>query len=101
MFGRKEFYHGWLIELIPTLDGYSFQCWLPEEMVAVSDRQTYSTLEQALTVAKMRADSEAVCWVLAERLYEYYEQKMLSLEEYASMLESVVRFVSSDSQPHL
>ncbi len=95
MFGRKVFYHGWLIELIPMLDGYSFQCWLPEEMVGVSDRHTYSTVEQALTVAKTRADLEAVSWVLAELLFDYYEQKIISLEEYAGLLESVVRFVTA------
>lgn len=57
---KKKPYHGWLIEVVPQQIGYTFQCWLPNEMVGVSDYQTYPNLESAFVAAQKRADLEAV-----------------------------------------
>lgn len=91
-------YHGWLIELIPEPTGYSFRCWIPQESISISDRRTYPTIEQALKVAKVRADLEAVRWTLIRFLNEVYQECNLSPEEHLSLACSVVEFVISTSK---
>lgn len=101
-----EAYHGWLIELIPEQTGYSFRCWLPKETIAVSDRKVYATSEQALVVAKMRADLEAVSWAMIRFLNEIYGHCSISFKEHGSLASSISEFVISASKqcqhpPHL
>ncbi|HEY9633222.1 MAG TPA: hypothetical protein V6D14_07440 [Coleofasciculaceae cyanobacterium] len=90
-----EPYHGWFIELIPQPTGYSFRCWLPEQRIALSDRKTYPTLDQALRVAKVRADLEAVSWALLRFLNEVYGHYYLTPDEHVSLSRSILEFVSS------
>ena len=40
---NKESYHGRLIEVMLEQESYSFQGWLPGEMIAIGDRQVYTT----------------------------------------------------------
>lgn len=93
-----EPYHGWFIELIPQPTGYSFRCWLPEQRIALSDRKTYPTSDQALKVAKLRADLEAVHWSLLRFLNEIYQRCNLSPEEHVALSSSVLEFVISSSK---
>ncbi|HEY9650530.1 MAG TPA: hypothetical protein V6C95_07695 [Coleofasciculaceae cyanobacterium] len=93
-----EHYHGWLIELSREGTGYSFRCWLPEEQVFISDRKTYPTMEQALRVAKIRADLEAVYLVLLHFLNEVYQQCNLSPDEHIALASSVLEFVLTSSK---
>jgi len=86
----KEPYHGWLIELIPEPAGYSFRCWFSEERIALSDRKTYSTIEQALRVAKVRADLEAAYLALLRFLNEVYQTCNLSSHEHLALASSVL-----------
>jgi hypothetical protein len=95
-----EPYHGWLIELIPERTGYSFQCWFPQEKIAVSDRKTYPTLEQALRVAKVRADMEAVYLTLLHFLNEVYQRCNLSPDEHVALASSVLEFVISSTRKY-
>lgn len=94
----QEAYHGWLIELIPEQTGYSFQCWLTEERIAISDRKTYATSEQALVVAKMRADLEAVSWAMLRFLNEVYGHCYISFKEHGALASSISEFVISASK---
>jgi hypothetical protein len=57
-------YHGWQIELIAEIQGYSFQCWRVDGREGISDRLVYATSEQALTAARRRADLESACLAL-------------------------------------
>jgi len=41
-------YHGWQIELILEMQGYSFQCWRVDGREGISDCLVYATSEQAL-----------------------------------------------------
>lgn len=91
-------YHGWLIELIPEQTGYSFRCWLTEEKIAVSDRKIYATSEQALVVAKVRADLEAVSWAMLRFLNEVYGHCSISFKEHGSLASSISEFVISASK---
>jgi hypothetical protein len=93
-------YHGWLIELVPEPTGYSFRCWIPEEMISISDRRIYPTLDCALRIAKIRADLEAVRWVLLRFLNEVYQQSSLSPEEHLSLACSILEFVTSMSKKY-
>lgn len=81
---NKELYHGWLIELVPDSAGYLFQCWLPSNRIAVSDRKCYPTLESARAAAQTRADLEAVKWAL-KHCYTNYIQGSLSSDEYSTL----------------
>jgi hypothetical protein len=93
-------YHGWLIELVPEPTGYSFRCWIPEEMISISDRRIYPTLDCALRIAKIRADLEAVRWALLRFLNEVYQQSSLSPEEHLSLACSILEFVTSTSKKY-
>ncbi|MBW4539079.1 MAG: hypothetical protein KME43_08005 [Myxacorys chilensis ATA2-1-KO14] len=80
----NEVYHGWLIELVAESNGFSFQCWLPGNRLAVSDRQVYPTLDAARSAAQTRADVESAKWSLNHWYATYIERKFgdepLSLE---------------------
>lgn len=90
----KEQYHGWLIELVPHQDGYSFHCWTAQERIGISDRQIYATLDQALTIAKKRADLESVRWALTRFLDEACLRYKLNLEELIALEASILEFVA-------
>lgn len=91
----KEQYHGWLIELVSHQDGYSFHCWTAQERVGISDRQIYSTLDQALTIAKKRADLESVRWALTRFLDDACLRYKLNLEELIALEASILEFVAT------
>jgi hypothetical protein len=93
---HKEIYHGWHIELVSEATGYSFQCWLPSDRLAVSDRKTYPTLESARNAAQKRADLEAVKWAL-KHCYSNYVQGSLNSDEY-STLEDLIMGVLTPSK---
>ncbi|MGV0024812.1 hypothetical protein [Phormidesmis priestleyi] len=93
---KKELYNGWLIEFISEPAGYSYQCWLPGDRVAVSDRKLYVTLESVRNAARKRADLEAVKWAL-KHCYTSYIQGSLSADEY-STLESLITGVLTPIQ---
>jgi len=57
-------YHGWQIELILEMQGYSFQCWRVDGSEGISDCLVYATSEQALAAARRRADLESACLAL-------------------------------------
>lgn len=94
----KEQYHGWLIELISDQGGYSFQCWTAQERIGISDRQIYSTFEQALSIAKKRADLESVRWALTRFLDDACLRYKLTVEELIALEASVLAFVASICQ---
>jgi hypothetical protein len=91
----KEQYHGWLIELVPHQDGYSFHCWTAQERVGISDRQVYSTVDQALTIAKTRADLETLRWALTRFLDDACLRYKLNLEEIIALEASVLAFIAA------
>lgn len=93
--GIRENYHGWLIELLPQLGGYSFQCWTAAGRIGVSDHQIYPTAALALTVARKRADLEAVCWSLTRFLNEACLRYKLNLEESIALENSVLDFATA------
>lgn len=94
----KQLYHGWLIELIPETVGYSFRCWFPGEETALCDRKTYSTRDQALRVAKVRADLEAAYLVLLRFFNEMYQKSHLTADEHLALASSVLEFVMASSK---
>jgi hypothetical protein len=90
----RKIYHGWLIELTDELTGYSFQCLDPRKDIAISDRQVYPTLWQALQAAQKRADLEAVSLALVSFLNEisgrcYYLQS----DDRIALTHSIAEFV--------
>jgi hypothetical protein len=94
----KQFYHGWLIELIPKSGGYSFQCWTTDEKTGLSDRQIYPTFVQALTIAKRRADLETVILALIPFLKQVHKSYHLSFQEYTALEMSIFDFVKQASR---
>lgn len=92
----RKIYHGWLIELTDELTGYSFQCLDPQKDMAISDRQIYPTLWQALQAAQKRADLETVSLALVSFLNEisgrcYY----LGSDDRVALTHSIAEFVRS------
>lgn len=70
----QQLYHGWLIRLMSEPAGYSFQCYFPDGQITICicDGKTYSTPQQALTVAHHRADLEAAGLALIRFFNEIY-----------------------------
>ena len=96
----KELYHGWHVELVPEATGYSFQCWLPSDRLAVSDRHTYSTLESARFAAQTRADLEGVRWTI-KHCYANYIQGNLNSEEYSTLEGLIVGVLTREKTSQL
>ena len=96
---RKEQYHGWLIELSSDEAGYSYQCWLPGDRLAVSDRMLYSDLEQARSAAQKRADAEAVRWAI-KHCYSTYIQGALSSDEYSTLEDLILGVLTPANRGH-
>jgi hypothetical protein len=65
-------------------EGYIFNCWLPGNRLAVSDRQNYPTIFSARIAAKHRADTESVKWAL-KHCYSTYIQGSLNSEEFSTL----------------
>lgn len=95
---NKELYHGWLIEVVLEPEGYSFQCWLPGEMMAVGDRQIYATVEEATLAARVRADLESLRWSLNRFLAEMHQLNRLSFNEQYALSNSITVFVKTLSR---
>lgn len=97
---KKELYNGWLIEFAPESTGYSFQCWLPGDRVAVSDRKLYSTLESVRAAAQKRADLEAVKWAL-KRCYTNYIQSHPDTDEHSTLESLIVGMLTPMKETYL
>ncbi|NDJ18332.1 hypothetical protein [Myxacorys almedinensis] len=80
----NELYHGWQIEVATESDGFSFQCWLPGNRLAVSDRKIYASIELARLAAQTRADTESAKWSL-RRWYATCIEKRLHVDEVLSL----------------
>ena len=87
---RHKEYHGWLIEVASEPTGYSFHCWLPRQMIGVSDRQIYRSSELALQAAQDRANLEVVRLAL-EHCYVTYSQGALEWTDYVDLVESIMQ----------
>jgi hypothetical protein len=88
----REYYHGWLIELVQQGDGYLFQCWTAQGRIRLSDRTLYFTLEQALVAARMKADLESVSWALTRFLDDACLRYKLTIEEVILLKSSITKF---------
>ncbi|MBF2047954.1 MAG: DUF1830 domain-containing protein [Elainella sp. C42_A2020_010] len=91
----KEQYHGWVIELVSHPNGYSFHCWTAQERIGITDRQLYSSLDQALTIAKKRADLETMRWALTRFLDDACLHYKLNLDEMIALEASILEFVAA------
>ncbi len=87
----KQNYHGWLIEIVGSLSGYSFQCWYSGS-IAISDYNLYPTLGKALSSAQNRADLESACIALVNFLAEIRGQcYYLGNDDYEALTSSIVQ----------
>lgn len=91
----KERYHGWLIELFLHQSGYSFRCWTVQERIGISDHKIYATVDEALTMARKRADLESVRWALTRFLDESCLRYKLKMEELIALEASVLEFIAT------
>lgn len=96
----QERYYGWLIEILADSDGYLFNCWLPGNRLAVSDRQKYPTLSSARTAAERRANLESVKWAI-QHCYATYVQGSLSSEEFLTLEELISQTLLLNSEANL
>lgn len=92
-----ESYHGWLIELICESAGYTFRCQHPQTDFSAGDGQYYGTYEQALQVARLRADLESVRFSLSHFLNSKLQLLLLSPAERLALQNSLEQCVSAVS----
>lgn len=96
--GSGEPYHGWLIEVVEEATGYSFRCHHPMQELVVGDHQAYLTYEQALKVARLRADLESVRLSLVYFLHSKLQLLLLSPNERAALENSITQCVDATIQ---
>lgn len=89
----EEFYHGWLIQITQKQDGFFFQCWMSAETVGVTDSQSYTTQEQALCAARLRADLESVHLSLTSFLNGKLHRLLLNSEERNALEQSIIQYI--------
>ncbi|HEY9880681.1 MAG TPA: hypothetical protein V6D29_19645 [Leptolyngbyaceae cyanobacterium] len=93
--GNGEPYHGWLVEIVEESSGYSFRCHHPKQELVVSDHQVYLTYEQALKVARLRADLESVRLSLVYFLHSKLQLLLLSPAERSALENSITHCVNA------
>jgi hypothetical protein len=69
--------------------------WTAQERIGISDRQVYATIDQALTIAKTRADLETMRWALTRFLDDACLRYKLNLEEIIALEASILEFVAT------
>jgi hypothetical protein len=90
-----EFYHGWVIRISQDQAGYFFQCWMSEQQTVIIDAQCFSTLDQALQAAKLRADLESVRLSLTAFLRGKLQFLLLNPEEQNALEHSIVQYIDA------
>lgn len=95
----KDSYYGWLIELIPSSQGYLFKCWLPNEQLGISNNYIYPTLFDAVRAARQRVKLESASLTLIQFISESHHHGIISLPEYMALTSSILNFTASASKP--
>jgi hypothetical protein len=92
----QQLYHGWLIQLTSESTGYSFQCCFPDGQITIDDGRTYSTPQQALTVARNRADLETAGLALIRFFNEIYGHcYYLTSDDHIALTSSILECLRS------
>lgn len=89
----KETYHGWMIQVSEAQMGYTFHCWITEQEMGVTDAQNYSTLEQAFSAARLRADLESVRLSLTTFLQGKLQFLLLNSAEQIALENSIAQYI--------
>jgi hypothetical protein len=97
----KDSYYGWLIELIPSSEGYAFKCWIPDKQIGISNYHIYPTLCQAMRAARKRAKLESASLALMRFLNESYNNSYLSSQEHIALAISISDFTTSAGKPKI
>lgn len=90
---REESYHGWMVRVAQEQTGYTFQCWMSERQVGVTDARYYSTVEQALYAGRLRADLESVRLSLTAFLHGKLQRLLLNAEEQHALENSIAQYI--------
>lgn len=89
----EEFYHGWIIQVAHQSVGYTFQCWMSEKYIGVTDAQHYSTFDQALQAGRLRADLECVRLSLTNFLRGKLKVLLLYPDEQNALENSIAQYI--------
>ena len=92
---REEFYHGWVIQVAQEHAGYTFQCWMSDQQVGVTDAQSYATLEHALRAGRLRADLESVRLSLTAFLHGKLKLLLLNPDERNALENSIAQYIDT------
>jgi hypothetical protein len=91
----EELYHGWLIQITQKQDDFFFQCWMSAGTIGVADSYPYTTLEQALSAARLRADLESVRLALTSFLNSKLHRLLLNTDERNALEQSITQYIDS------
>lgn len=95
----KDSYRGWVIELIPSSQGYLFKCWIPHAQIGISNNHIYPSPIDAIKAARKRVRLESASLVLIQFINESHEKGNISIKEHLALTSSVFDFTASASQP--
>jgi hypothetical protein len=83
-----DFYRGWAIEVMPSVQGFQAVCYSPCRKQLVVETRHLVALD-ALHGAKQEIDYQLACISLAGALREFYEVGHLNFEEWHSLHHSL------------
>lgn len=92
---KKEFYHGWVIQVLKNPAGYSFECQMIDRQGRISDPQCYSTSDQAFQAGRLRADLEGVRLSLTSFLRGKLKRVWLYPDEQTALENSIDRYINT------
>ncbi|HEY9625459.1 MAG TPA: hypothetical protein V6C78_34385 [Crinalium sp.] len=92
---REEFYHGWVIRVAQEQVGYTFQCWMSEQQISVTDAQPYLTFEHAFRAGRWRADLESVRLSLTTFLHGKLHRLLLNADERSALENSIAQYIDT------
>lgn len=75
-------YHGWLVEIVPHQNRFSFRCYCSELEGFHEDGSTYRSYRSALIAGYRFIDREVALVALMSALEDLMRDEKISLEEY-------------------
>jgi hypothetical protein len=83
-----DFHQGWMVEVVPSEQGFLATCYSPSRKCVLVQEQHASDLE-ALYAAQQTINYQIACSSVATVLREFYEQGQLEFEEWTLLQQSL------------
>lgn len=83
------FYRGWLIAILPTQEGFTFEYLAQDGESHGFDHHSYPTIASTLYQAKTAIKRRATIWLMDQWLCELQDLDKINFQEYCQLLRSI------------